>query len=64
MQGICLLLQCFIPSASPLSTAPLLLLLLLCTGLLLSCIQDPDPCIFLEPKILYVALALHVHAAW
>lgn len=22
-------------------------------GLLLSCIQDPDPCIFLEPKILY-----------
>lgn len=21
-------------------------------GLLLSCIQDPDPCIFLEPKIL------------
>lgn len=22
-------------------------------GLLLSCIRDPDPCIFLEPKILY-----------
>jgi 2-oxoisovalerate dehydrogenase E1 component beta subunit len=22
-------------------------------GLLLSCVEDPDPCIFLEPKILY-----------
>ena len=22
-------------------------------GLLLSCIRDPDPCIFLEPKVLY-----------
>lgn len=22
-------------------------------GLLLSCIEEPDPCIFLEPKILY-----------
>jgi hypothetical protein len=32
----------------------LLLLLLLrpVLGLLLACIQDPDPCIFLEPKIL------------
>lgn len=24
-------------------------------GLLLSCIQDPDPCLFLEPKVLYRA---------
>jgi 2-oxoisovalerate dehydrogenase E1 component beta subunit len=24
-----------------------------CKGLLLSCIRDPNPCIFLEPKILY-----------
>jgi hypothetical protein len=30
----------------------LLLLLHPVLGLLLACIQDPDPCIFLEPKIL------------
>lgn len=23
-----------------------------CPGLLLSCIQDPDPCVFFEPKML------------
>jgi len=31
-----------------------------CKGLLLSCIRDPNPCIFFEPKILYRQAVEHV----
>lgn len=34
---------CLMPAAVPAAAT---------AGLLLACIQDPDPCIFLEPKIL------------
>lgn len=32
-------------------------------GLLLACIRDPDPCIFLEPKVLYRGAVEEVPAA-
>lgn len=32
-------------------------------GLLLACIRDPDPCLFLEPKILYRGAVEEVPAA-